>query len=180
MDCGLCESISGSEGCRSPTPWCTPVLGCFRQWVRTTAVPGGMLGSEGLALRYHDLASRACAFGCCVLFSENEGYVICVSREPTVLAPLLSWGLLPRLESLKVMGMAVKEGNRAGWKEFLLGNGGLALAGNSCSQIKKKNNALPGANAEQKSYLGRESWTVPASLLCTSIVFSSQKGKKTY
>lgn len=103
-----------------------------------------------------------------------------VSREPTVLAPLLSWGLLPRLESLKVMGMAVKEGNRAGWKEFLLGNGGLALAGNSCSQIKKKNNALPGANTEQKSYLGRESWRVPASLLCTSIVFSSQKGKKTY
>ena len=67
---------------------------------------------EGLAPRYHDLVSRVCAFGRCVLFSENEGYLVHVSSEPTVLAVLLSWGLLPCLESLKVMGMEVEEGNR--------------------------------------------------------------------
>lgn len=111
MDCGLCERISGSRGCRSPAvPWTTPVSGCFQQWARTTVVPGGT--GQGLAPRYHDLMSRTCAFGRCVLFTENEGYLVCVSSEPAVPAALLSWGLLPHLEGLKVMGMEVEEGNR--------------------------------------------------------------------
>lgn len=75
-------------------------------------MPGGRLRSELRAPRYRDLVSRACAFGCCVLFSGNEGYLVRVSSEPAVPAARLSCGLLPRLEGLKVMGMEVEEGNR--------------------------------------------------------------------
>jgi len=68
-----------------------------------------------------------------------------------------------------------------GWKEFLPGNGGLALAGSLCSQMKTKRVTL---------YLGQPQSSSPASegkaehcqhllLLCTAVVFSSQKGKTT-
>lgn len=49
-----------------------------------------------------------------------------------------------------------------GWMIFLLGNGGLGLARNSRFQVKKRSNALPGTNIEQKFYWERESWTLPA------------------
>lgn len=109
----------------------------------------GALGEdtrEGLAPQYHHLPSRACAFGYQVLFRGNESCLLCVSCDSTVLAVLLSWSLSSCPEGLKGWG----------WIIFLLGNGGLGLAKNSCFQVNK-NNALPRTNIEQKFYQERES-----------------------